>query len=76
MPAPTRRTARRSWPSAQIGRASKDWSGRCARDIPTFVWQCRTTPPEPTGIEALTAEVAAYEPDLVISAGFMKLVGR
>ena len=36
----------------------------------------RGRPPEPGGLgRALTKEVAAYAPDLVVSAGFLKLVG-
>ena len=75
MPALTRRTEPRSWPSALIVPASRDWSGR---RVPTFLpslSRCRTTPLRADWDRALTADVAAYEPDLVISAGFMKLVG-
>ena len=50
-------------------------AGRAAAvGIPTFVRTGR--PPEPDDWdEALTKEVVAYAPDLVVSAGFLKLVG-
>ncbi len=41
----------------------------------TFVTRVRDHPDRATWDAALTAEVAKYEPDLVISAGFLKLVG-
>jgi phosphoribosylglycinamide formyltransferase 1 len=43
--------------------------------IPTFVQAVSEHPSRSDWDRALTAEVAAYEPDLVISAGFMKLLG-
>jgi phosphoribosylglycinamide formyltransferase 1 len=43
--------------------------------IPTFVHAVSDHPSRDDWDKALTADVAAYEPDLVISAGFMKLVG-
>jgi phosphoribosylglycinamide formyltransferase 1 len=43
--------------------------------IPTFIQALSDHPSRADWDRALTAEVAAYEPDLVISAGFMKLVG-
>jgi phosphoribosylglycinamide formyltransferase 1 len=43
--------------------------------IPTFVQAVSDHPSRDEWDKALTADVAAYEPDLVISAGFMKLVG-
>ncbi|HEU4909452.1 MAG TPA: phosphoribosylglycinamide formyltransferase [Propionibacteriaceae bacterium] len=43
--------------------------------IPTFVQAVSDHPSRADWDRALTAEVAAYEPDLVISAGFMKLLG-
>jgi phosphoribosylglycinamide formyltransferase-1 len=43
--------------------------------IPTFIQAVSDQPSRADWDRALTAEVAAYEPDLVISAGFMKLVG-
>jgi phosphoribosylglycinamide formyltransferase 1 len=49
---------------------------RAARaGIPTFIQAVSDHPSRADWDRALTAEVAAYEPDLVISAGFMKLVG-
>jgi phosphoribosylglycinamide formyltransferase-1 len=43
--------------------------------IPTFVQAVSDHPTRADWDRALTADVAAYRPDLVISAGFMKLVG-
>ena len=49
---------------------------RAARaNIPTFVESLQDHATRAAWDQALTADVAAYEPDLVISAGFMKLVG-
>jgi len=44
-------------------------------DISTFVERLQDYATRAEWDHALTADVAAYEPDLVISAGFMKLVG-
>ncbi|HEY6811657.1 MAG TPA: phosphoribosylglycinamide formyltransferase [Propionibacteriaceae bacterium] len=44
--------------------------------IPTFVQAVSDHPSRADWDRALTMEVAAYQPDLVISAGFMKLVGE
>jgi phosphoribosylglycinamide formyltransferase 1 len=44
-------------------------------NIPTFVESLQDHATRAAWDQALTADVAAYEPDLVISAGFMKLVG-
>lgn len=43
--------------------------------IPSFVCRLGEYPERPDWDAALTAEVSAHEPDLVISAGFLKLVG-
>ncbi len=43
--------------------------------IPTFVHRLRDHAERADWDAALTAEVASYRPDLVISAGFLKLVG-
>ncbi|MDF8263110.1 phosphoribosylglycinamide formyltransferase [Luteipulveratus flavus] len=43
--------------------------------IPTFVRRVRDFTSRETWDAALTADVAAYEPELVVSAGFLKLVG-
>ena len=43
--------------------------------IPTFVCRLGEYPERADWDAALTAEVAAHQPDLVISAGFLKLVG-
>ncbi len=49
---------------------------RAARaGVPTFVQALADHPSRPDWDRALTAAVAAYAPDLVVSAGFMKLVG-
>jgi phosphoribosylglycinamide formyltransferase-1 len=44
-------------------------------NIPTFVESLQDHATRADWDRALTADVAVYEPDLVISAGFMKLVG-
>jgi phosphoribosylglycinamide formyltransferase-1 len=46
-----------------------------AAGIPTFVQSLADHPTRTDWDRALTKEVAAYAPDLVISAGFLKLVG-
>jgi phosphoribosylglycinamide formyltransferase-1 len=46
-----------------------------AAGIPTFVQSIGDHPARLDWDRALTKEVAAYAPDLVISAGFLKLVG-
>ena len=46
-----------------------------AAGIPTFVQSVANHPSRADWDEALTKEVAAYAPDLVVSAGFLKLVG-
>jgi phosphoribosylglycinamide formyltransferase 1 len=46
-----------------------------AADVPTFVVRLPDFPDRDRWDEALTAAVAGYEPDLVVSAGFMKIVG-
>ncbi|WP_312856531.1 phosphoribosylglycinamide formyltransferase [Phytoactinopolyspora halotolerans] len=43
--------------------------------VPTFVDRVSEYPARDAWDQALTEHVAAYEPDLVISAGFLKLVG-
>ncbi|MFI0898805.1 phosphoribosylglycinamide formyltransferase [Streptomyces sp. NPDC020983] len=43
--------------------------------IPTFVVRVKDHPDRAAWDAALTAATAAYEPDLVVSAGFMKIVG-
>ena len=44
--------------------------------IPTFVTRVKDHPDRAAWDAALTAAVAAYRPDLVVLAGFMKLVGE
>jgi phosphoribosylglycinamide formyltransferase-1 len=43
--------------------------------IPTFVRRVKDFPDRADWDTALTAAVAAYEPDLVVTAGFMKILG-
>ena len=43
--------------------------------VPTFVHRVKDHPDRRAWDAALTASVASYEPDLVVCAGFMKLVG-
>lgn len=43
--------------------------------IPAFVHRVKDYPDRDAWDAALTAEVAAYEPDIVVSAGFLKLCG-
>jgi formyltetrahydrofolate-dependent phosphoribosylglycinamide formyltransferase len=45
------------------------------RGLPTFVCALADQPDRAAWDRALAAQIAAYEPDLVVSAGFMKLVG-
>ena len=50
---------------------------RAARaGVPTFVHRVKDFPDRATWDAGLTASVASYSPDLVVSAGFMKLVGE
>ncbi|GAA3049172.1 phosphoribosylglycinamide formyltransferase-1 [Streptomyces olivoverticillatus] len=44
--------------------------------LPTFVCRVKDHPTRDAWDEALTEATAAYEPDLVVSAGFMKIVGK
>jgi len=46
-----------------------------AAGIPTFVRRLKDSPDRFAWDQALTADFAAFEPDLVIAAGFLKLVG-
>ena len=46
-----------------------------AAGVPTFVEEVKAHPSREDWDRALTAQVAAHKPDLVISAGFLKLVG-
>ncbi|MEV0961133.1 MULTISPECIES: phosphoribosylglycinamide formyltransferase [unclassified Streptomyces] len=47
-----------------------------AAGIPTFVCRVKDHPTREEWDRALTGATAAYEPDLVVSAGFMKIVGK
>jgi phosphoribosylglycinamide formyltransferase-1 len=46
------------------------------RGIPTFVLKVPDHPSRDDWDAALTQAVAAYEPDIIVLAGFMKLVGK
>ena len=46
-----------------------------AAGVPTFVCRVKDFPTRPDWDGALTEHCAAHQPDLVISAGFLKLVG-
>ncbi len=45
------------------------------RGLPTFVVELARHPDRASWDAALTAAVAAYQPDLVVTAGFMKILG-
>lgn len=47
-----------------------------AAGIPTFSMRLRDYPDRDAWDLAMAAEAARYEPDLVVSAGFMKILGR
>lgn len=47
----------------------------CDAQLPTFVCKVGQYADRPKWNDALAEEVAAYQPDWVISAGFMKIVG-
>jgi formyltetrahydrofolate-dependent phosphoribosylglycinamide formyltransferase len=47
-----------------------------AADVPTFVHPIEAAPDRDTWDRMLTELVDGYQPDLVVSAGFMRLVGR
>jgi phosphoribosylglycinamide formyltransferase-1 len=47
-----------------------------AAGVPTFVHKVKEYPARADWDRALTASVAQYKPDLVVSAGFLKLVGE
>jgi formyltetrahydrofolate-dependent phosphoribosylglycinamide formyltransferase len=59
--------------------ADREGTGGVARaaaaGIPTFVRRLKDSPDRFAWDKALTADCAAFEPDLVIAAGFLKLVG-
>jgi phosphoribosylglycinamide formyltransferase 1 len=59
--------------------ADRDGTGGEARaqaaGIPTFVRRVKDFPDRPSWDRALAADCAGYEPDLVVAAGFLKLVG-
>lgn len=59
--------------------ADRDDTGGVARaraaGVPTFVRRLKDSPDRFAWDRALTADCAAFEPDLIIAAGFLKLVG-
>jgi phosphoribosylglycinamide formyltransferase-1 len=59
--------------------ADRDGTGGIARaeraGLPTFTCRIPDFPDRAAWDEALTAAVAGYDPDLVVSAGFMKILG-
>jgi phosphoribosylglycinamide formyltransferase 1 len=59
--------------------ADREGTGGVARaeaaGIPTFVRRLKDSPDRFAWDQALTSDCAAFEPDLVILAGFLKLVG-
>jgi len=67
---------------AQVVAVGADRSGIAGLDrateagIPTFVHRVKDFGTREDWDQALTSECAAYEPDLVVLAGFMKLVGE
>ena len=66
-------TARRSSPSAPTATAS---AGRARACRAAHLRVQRGLPTREEWDAALTEAVAAHEPDLVVSAGFMKIVGK
>src|SRR3954468_12483390 len=46
-----------------------------AAGIPTFVGDFKAYPDRPARAAALTGAVAAFDPDVVVSSGFMRIVG-
>ena len=60
--------------------ADRDGTGALKRaqqaDIPVFTLKVRDFGSRGAWDEALTARCAQYKPDLIVSAGFMKLVGK
>ena len=61
--------------SALTGTRSPRLTGPAPPGIPTFVYRVKDYPDRPTGTPRITAACAGHEPDLVVTAGFMKLVG-
>jgi phosphoribosylglycinamide formyltransferase 1 len=59
--------------------ADRDGTGGVERaqaaGLPTFVRRLKDSPDRAAWDKALTLDCAAFEPDLVVAAGFLKLVG-
>jgi phosphoribosylglycinamide formyltransferase 1 len=73
-------TAEPGYPAAVVAvgadRGGIEGLARGARaGVPTFVEPLRGHPDRASWNEALTAAVVAHRPDLVVSAGFMKILG-
>ena len=58
-----------------VDRACRAVEIAAAASLPTFTVQLADHPDRAAWDEALTAAVAAHAPDLVVSAGFMKILG-
>ncbi|HUB54629.1 MAG TPA: phosphoribosylglycinamide formyltransferase, partial [Mycobacterium sp.] len=58
-----------------VDRACRAVEIATAASLPTFTVQLADHPDRAAWDEALTAAVAAHAPDLVVSAGFMKILG-
>jgi phosphoribosylglycinamide formyltransferase 1 len=56
-------------------RAAEGLEHASRRGLPTFVCALGDQPDRPAWDRALAARIAEFQPDLVVSAGFMKLVG-
>jgi phosphoribosylglycinamide formyltransferase-1 len=67
---------------AQVVAVGADRPGTAALDraamhgVPTFVLRVRDFPDRAAWDDSLTRTCAAYKPDLIVLAGFMKLVGK
>ena len=72
MPLATPVMAWRSSPWAPTAREPWDWSGR---GIPSFIVRAPEYPSRAAWDEALAEAIAAHHPDLVVCAGFMKILG-
>ena len=72
----TRRTAPSWFSSSPIGTGSRDCAERERAGVPTFVARLDDFTDRSGWDAALTRTVSAYRPDLVVSAGFMKILDR
>ena len=74
-PRPTRRTACGWWPSAPTATDIEGLARARRAGIPTFVCAVADHATREDWDAALTEQVAAYDPYLVVLAGFMRLTG-